>query len=154
MYQIGTKKTSDNTVVGDMAADKQTVFSESSTDRNTDIKDAPEAATPTSAPTHDLTRKPSAADLDEINTNIVYPRKDEYYLPEYVTKYVQADGNNKAVYAFINPSNRVGMKQGNYFKVYNGEKVTVLAEGGGYSCVIIVSTNKAAWINSDYLIDG
>ena len=98
--------------------------------------------------------KPSAADLDAINANIVYPRKEEYYLSEYITKYVQASGNRRAVYAFINPNKQAVMAVGNYFRVYNGTEVTVIAQSSGYACVIIPSMNRAAWINSIYLIDG
>ncbi len=114
-----------------------------------EVSDPPE----TPVPSETDERKPSAADLDAINANITYPR-NEYYLSEYITKYVQASGNRRAVYAFINPNNQIGLTEGNYFTVYNGTEVTVIAQSSGYACVIIPSMNRAAWINSIYLIDG
>lgn len=100
------------------------------------------------------TDKPSSADLDAINTNIVYPKKEEYYLSEYITKYIRASSNRRAVYAFINPNIQNVMSNGNYFTVSNGTEVTVIAQSSGYACVIIPSMNKAGWINSKFLIDG
>ncbi len=98
-------------------------------------------------------RKPSAKDLDGICANIVYPKKDSFYLDSYETRYVQSSGGKEGVYCFIDPTSKNGvMRTGNYFVVNNETEVIVIARGGGYSCVIIPSLNCAGWINSDYLV--
>ena len=98
-------------------------------------------------------RRPGPADLDAINTDVVYPAKPEYYLSEYVTKYVQASKNRSAVYAFIDPNKDNVMAEDNYYKVYNGTEVTVIAQSKGYACVIIPSMSRAGWINASFLVD-
>lgn len=98
--------------------------------------------------------RPGPADLDAINTDVVYPARREYYLSEYVTKYVQASKNRSAVYAFIDPNKDNVMAEDNYYKVYNGTEVTVIAQSKGYACVIIPSMSRAGWINASFLVDG
>ncbi len=97
--------------------------------------------------------KPSAADLDKINADIVYPRKDSYYLDSYETRYVRSSAGKEGVYCFKDPATKNGvMRSGNYFVVKNRTEVIVLARAGGYSCVLIPSMNSSGWINSDYLV--
>jgi serine/threonine protein kinase len=108
---------------------------------------------PSEEPSPALPQKPSAADLDAINADIVYPRKESYYLEEYETKYVQSRKGNGSVYSFKDPnSSKDVMRAGNYFFVNNGTEAIVLARAGGYSCVIFPELNQAGWINSDYLV--
>lgn len=89
---------------------------------------------------------PSRADLDMIRANIKYPNYEFMYLDHYISTYV----THKAVYCFKDPDNDIWRK-GNYFTVYYGTKVTILAESQGYACVILNDTLQAGWINCDYL---
>ena len=91
-----------------------------------------------------LSDVPCAADLDAIGANVVYPRKDSFYLKEY--KYGETIGSTNA---FMNPNAANVMAKDNYYRLKGGEKVVVLAEGSGYSCVIVESTLQAAWIKTD-----
>ena len=104
--------------------------------------------TPTLAPT------PSAADLDTINADIIYPHNAEMYLPFYKSAKVCPSPGKTAVYAFKDPDNKNDpMRSGNYYTVSRDTEVTVLAESLGYSCVIINDSQKAGWINSKYLVE-
>ena len=107
--------------------------------------------TPTPTPTPPPT--PSAADLDAIHANIVYPHRVDMYLPYYKTAKVTPSPGKTAVYAFKDPDSKNDpMRSGNYFTVSRDTEVTVLAESSGYSCVIINESPKTAgWINSNYL---
>ena len=89
---------------------------------------------------------PSAADLDRIHARIKYPNYEFMYLDQYVTATVY----RKAVYCFRDPDKDV-WRDGNYYTVYRGTEVTILAESLGYACVIINDTGDAGWINLDYL---
>ena len=91
-------------------------------------------------------RTPSSADLDRINACIKYPNYDFMYLDHYVTATV----THKAVYCFRDPDRDV-WRDGNFYKVYKGTEVTILAESQGYACVIINGIGDAGWINLDYL---
>lgn len=95
---------------------------------------------------------PSAADLDSLGTNVTYPASSDMYLDNYRYCVVQSSPGREAVFAFINMDMDKLQTEGNYYVVYNGTEVTVLAESRGYCCVIIPSMNKAGWINSKYLI--
>ncbi len=89
---------------------------------------------------------PGPADLDRIHANINYPNSSSMYLDRYVTATV----THRAVYCFRDPDRDI-WRQGNYYTVYYGTEVTILAVSDGYACVIINSTNDAGWINMDYL---
>ena len=89
-------------------------------------------------------KTPSKQDLDELETNIVYPEED-CYLDHYRYATVAAPQGH-SVNSYIGPD-----RSGNVVYVKNGEKVTVLAEQKGFSCVIIESTQDARWVTSDYL---
>ena len=92
--------------------------------------------------------KPSAADLDAIGADIVYPRKDSMYLDDYKSTKVLYTG----VFSFKDPmTNHDPFREGNYDIMTAGTEVTVLAKADGYSCVIYNETETAGWINSKYL---
>ena len=57
---------------------------------------------------------------------------------------------HKEVYVFKDPDTDV-WRRGNYFTVRYGTQVTILAKSQGYACVIFNDTNRAGWINLDYL---
>ena len=88
--------------------------------------------------------KPSAADLEAINSGIEYPREDEYK-DSYEYAIVKAP-HGHSVYGFGSADHL-----GSSYTVLDGEKVLVLADRKGYSCVIVLSQNKGRWINSNYL---
>ena len=90
---------------------------------------------------------PCAADLDEIRSNIKYPRKESYYLEEYHYAAVTA----KQCLAFLNPNANNVMVDSNCYTVDIGEHAVILAESQNYACVIFPELNKAGWINIDYL---
>lgn len=87
---------------------------------------------------------PSEQDLKDIGSGIEYPREEEYY-PEYRYATVKAPGGY-SVYGF-GSADRMGSKT----DVRNGERVKMLAERNGVACCIVLSQNKARWINCDYL---
>lgn len=89
---------------------------------------------------------PSAADLDEIRSDIKYPNYDWMYLDEYIS----AEVSPRSVYCFKDPDNDI-WRDGNVFIVYGGTEVTILAKSEGYACVILTGTNYAGWINDAYL---
>ena len=97
---------------------------------------------------------PSAADLDAINADIVYPKSDSMYLPKYRTATVTPSNGKYSVYAFKDPTmSNDPMRDGNWFFAMRDTEVTVLAESSGYSCVILNldEGRTAGWINSKYL---
>ncbi len=99
-----------------------------------------------------ITSRPSAADLEAIHADVVYPHSDSMYLPEYKYAEVVPSAGKTAVYAFKDPdTNNDPMRSGNYFTVDRDTKVIILAESSGYACVIIDDSQKAGWINSKYL---
>ncbi len=113
--------------------------------------DNSETPTPTSSPSTSTQtpspspeKAPSKQDLDELKTNIIYPNED-CYLDHYRYATVAAPQGH-SVNSYIGPD-----RSGNVVYVKNGEKVTVLAEQKGFSCVIIESTQDARWVTSDYL---
>ena len=89
---------------------------------------------------------PSPADLDAIHADVKYPNYDRFYLDHYITATI----THKEVYFFKDPDSNV-WRDGNYFTVRYGTEVTILAESQGYACVIINGTNRAGWVNCDYL---
>lgn len=92
---------------------------------------------------------PPSDDLVDIyGPGLHYPEKTEY-LSECRTMYVDAP-KGYSIYAYS--SHRKDKKQ--IYEVYDGEEVTVLAvnKNNGFSCVIIESMQKAAWVNSAYLL--
>lgn len=89
---------------------------------------------------------PGASDLDAVYSHIVYPKTNQY-LSSY-RKCTVDPPNGQGVYAFVDP---VKNTKDYYFVVMPGEKVTVLAQAHGFSCVILDDQGRAAWINSDYL---
>lgn len=109
------------------------------------------AKTPSPEP-HEMLSKypdPPSDDLIDIyGPGLHYPEKTEY-LSECRTMYVDAP-KGYSIYAYS--SHRKDKKQ--IYEVYDGEEVTVLAvnKNNGFSCVIIESMQKAAWVNSAYLL--
>ena len=71
---------------------------------------------------------PSADDLDRIGADIKYPNYNRMYLDSYINATV----NREAVYCFKDPDNDIWRK-GNYFVVYRGTDVTILAKSEGLS---------------------
>lgn len=108
------------------------------------------AKTPSPEP-HEMLSKypdPPSDDLVDIyGPGLHYPDKTEY-LDECKTMYVHAPGKY-SIYAYS--SHRKDKEQ--IYEVRDGEEVTVLAvnKNNGFSCVIIESMQKAAWVNSTYL---
>lgn len=106
--------------------------------------------TPSPEP-HEMLSKypdPPSDDLIDIyGPGLHYPEKTEY-LSECRTMYVDAP-KGYSIYAYS--SHRKDKKQ--IYEVYDGEEVTVLAvnKNNGFSCVIIESMQKAAWVNSNHL---
>ncbi len=88
---------------------------------------------------------PSEEDLRAINSGIEYPRADEYF-DHYVYAVVRAP-HGHSVLGF-----GTARHDGSSYTVLDGEEVIVLAERKGYSCCIVVSQQKARWINSEYLV--
>ena len=89
--------------------------------------------------------KPGPQDLQEISSQIEYPKKDDY-LENYQYAVVRAPRGH-SVFGFGSADH-----QGSSYTVLNGEKVKILAEREGYSCVIVLSQSKGRWINTKYLI--
>ena len=89
--------------------------------------------------------KPGAQDLQEIGSQIEYPKGNEY-LAEYEYAEVRAPKGH-SVLGFGSADH-----QGSRYTVLNGEKVKILAERKGYSCVIVLSQAKGRWVNTKYLI--
>ena len=89
--------------------------------------------------------KPSAADLKAINSGIEYPREDEYR-DSYEYAVVKAP-HGHSVYGFGSADH-----MGSSYTVLDGERVLMLADRNGYTCVIVLSQNKGRWINSNYLV--
>ena len=89
--------------------------------------------------------KPGAQDLQEIGSQIEYPKGNEY-LAEYEYAEVRAPKGH-SVLGFGSADH-----QGSVYTVLNGEKVKILAERKGYSCVIVLSQAKGRWVNTKYLI--
>lgn len=101
-----------------------------------------------SRPAGALKIKPSSADFDRIHADIKYPNYSWMYLDSYVTATV----THEAVYCFKDPDNNSDIwRDGNYFTVYYGTEVTILAQSKGYACVILNGSNRAGWINMKYL---
>ncbi len=90
--------------------------------------------------------KPGPADLDAIHSDIRYPNYDWMYLNDYIYATVIRD----ACWCFKDPDSDV-WREGNYFKVYRGTEVKIIAEGSGYACVILSGTNLSGWINTAHL---
>lgn len=89
--------------------------------------------------------KPGAHDLEEIKSGIEYPRESEY-LDEYIYAVVEAP-HGHSVFGY-GSADRLGSR----YSVKHGERVKILAERKGVSCVIVLSQKKGRWINSEYLI--
>ena len=90
---------------------------------------------------------PRASDLDMIEADIRYPRKQSFYLDDY--KYAAVIAKTALVFVDPNPSNI--MAADNTFRVKAGEEVVVLAESQKYACVIFPELNRAGWISLDDL---
>ena len=88
---------------------------------------------------------PSEADLRAINSGIEYPKADEYF-DHYVYAVVRAP-HGHSVLGF-----GTAKHDGTSHTVLDGEEVKILAERNGYSCCIVISQQKARWINTEYLV--
>ncbi len=97
------------------------------------------------APVSEPEPAPSEEDLRAINSGIEFPRADEYF-DHYVYAVVRAP-HGHSVLGF-----GTAKHDGNSYTVPDGEEVIILAERKGYSCCIVVSQQKARWINSEYLV--
>ena len=91
-----------------------------------------------------LRKSPSEQDLKDSGSGIEYPRAEEYY-SEYRYATVKAPGGY-SVFGF-GSADRMGSKT----DVRDGERVKMLAERNGIVCCIILSQDKARWINLEYL---
>lgn len=87
---------------------------------------------------------PSSDDLDYVGgKKIKYPRKESFYLDDYV----YGEVSKKKAVAFINPNASDVMADNNTFTVRQGEEVTALAQSSGYMCVIFPELDRAGWIS-------
>lgn len=113
------------------------------------VSPTPPTETAIVTPSAEPIKGPSKEDVDKYGPGLHYPEESEY-LPEYKTQYIRSKSGHSA---FTFSSHRKDKIQ--LYTVLDGEKVTVLAENinNGFSCVIIDSIEKAAWINTDYLFD-
>lgn len=89
--------------------------------------------------------KPGPWDLTAIGSQIEYPKGNEY-LREYQYATVRAP-HGHSVYGYGSAD-----RLGSYYTVLDGETVKIVAERNGYSCCVILSTKRARWINSKYLV--
>jgi len=95
---------------------------------------------------------PGAADIAATGDDriIAMPREDSY-LSSYETRYVDV-GLKHSDYAHVQPGT---VKDEVYMPfVYHGERVTVLAEQNGYSCILYrtnLGERHAAWVRSEVL---
>ena len=90
------------------------------------------------------TARPGVADLEAIGSGIEYPRADEY-LESYVYAVVKAPKGH-SVYGYGSAD-----RAGRVYTVLDGEQVMILAERKGMSCCIVLSSQVARWINTEYL---
>lgn len=97
------------------------------------------------APVSEPEAAPSEEDLRAINSGIEYPRANEYF-DHYIYAVVRAP-HGHSVLGF-----GTAKHDGTSHTVLDGEEVKILAERSGYSCCIVLSQQKARWINSEYLV--
>ncbi len=88
---------------------------------------------------------PSSSDLEEIGSQIEYPKGREYW-DSYVTGTVQAPKGH-SVYCYGSAD-----RKGSQYTVLDGETVVILASRGEMLCVIIPSQERARWIKDEYVI--
>lgn len=95
--------------------------------------------------TDDSEQTPSQADLDAIETEIVYP-KTESYLDEYLYGVITPNKGKSGVHAYYKPSGGSIVRRLN-----RDEDVTVIARQDGRYCVIVESLGKAYWVDDTYV---
>ena len=88
---------------------------------------------------------PGDADLEEIGSEIEYPKKNDYR-DEYSYGTVRAPKGH-SVYCY-GSADRLGSS----YIIPDGEEVVVLASRGEMLCVMIPSQNKARWIKDIYVV--
>ena len=88
---------------------------------------------------------PSAKDLEEIGSQIEYPKDREYWdVYTYGTVYAP---KGHSVYCYGSAD-----RKGSQYTVLDGEPVVILASRGEMLCVIIPSLERARWIKDEYVI--
>ena len=90
-------------------------------------------------------RSPSAEDIKNHDDKFQFPA-EEAYLETFREAVVKAP-QGYSVYCYHG-----ARRDGAYDQILDGERVTVLAESGGLSCVIVQSDNRAVWVGTEHLI--
>ena len=88
---------------------------------------------------------PSSADLEEIGSQLEYPKSREYW-SSYVIGTVYAPKGH-SVYCYGSAD-----RKGSQYTVLDGETVVILASRGEMLCVIIPSLERARWIRDEYVL--
>ena len=87
---------------------------------------------------------PSKSDLEEIGSQIEYPKSSEYWA-DYGYGVVKAPKGH-SVYCYGSADT-----QGSRYTVLDGEDVIVLASRGEMLCVIIPSQERGRWVREKYI---
>ena len=87
---------------------------------------------------------PSRTDLEEINSQIEYPKNDEYWDNYAYGTVVAPKGHSVYCYGSAD-------RKGSQYTVLDGEEVTILASRGDMLCVIIPSQNRGRWIKEEHV---
>ena len=90
------------------------------------------------------TGTPSETDLKEINSQIEYPKSNEYW--DYYAYGTVTAPKGHSVYCYGSAD-----RQGSQYTVLDGEEVVVLASRGDMLCVIIPSQNRGRWIKEEHV---
>lgn len=88
---------------------------------------------------------PSAADLEEIGSQIEYPKNREYWNSYVIGTVLAPKGHSVYCYGSAD-------RKGSQYTVLDGETVVILASRGDMLCVIIPSLERARWIRDEYVL--
>ena len=88
---------------------------------------------------------PSSADLEEIGSQIEYPKRGEYWSSYVIGTVLAPKGHSVYCYGSAD-------RKGSQYTVLDGETVVILASRGDMLCVIIPSLEKARWIRDEYVL--
>ncbi len=88
---------------------------------------------------------PGSKDLDRIGSDIEYPEPTDY-LEKYLYGLTRTSKDGKI------PAFRTADRTAVVAELKDGEKVVVLAERDGSSCVVILESNKAFWVSSEDIV--
>ena len=88
---------------------------------------------------------PSSADLEEIGSQIEYPKSREYWSSYVIGTVLAPKGHSVYCYGSAD-------RKGSQYTVLDGETVVILASRGDMLCVIIPSLERARWIKDEYVL--